>query len=466
MCSPMKKRAMVWLRRDLRIEDHTAWFHASHDAETVLPVFVLDASSFESFLPGKKPFGWFMNCLLALRADLRKQGKELYLLEGDPVREIPEFCRTHLIESVHFNKDYEPESIERDKKVTLALQALGVSANSYKDQVLFEEREILNGSGEPYRVFTAYKNQYFKRAALTPPEVLTRSLKKSAKIGAIPESRASESAWRKVEALAQEGEKEAHDHLPKPGESAAKKRLAEFIAHRLVDYPDHRNLPAIPGSARISPDLRAGTLSPRQVWTQVRNTPHVKKATQDQFLSEVAWRDFFMAVGFNFPRVYHGNFNAKYDRIEWRGSDRDFKAWCEGKTGYPIVDAGMRELVRTGFMHNRVRMITAMFLVKDLLIDWRRGEKFFLEHLIDGDRAVNNGNWQWCASTGCDAQPYFRIFNPRSQSLRFDTEGEYIRLNVPELRQLKGKAIHGPTSQAIVDHSMAYNRCIQAYKKA
>ncbi len=471
--------ALVWLRRDFRLRDQTALFTACREHPSVLPVFVLDPRILKEFAPGKKPHAAFFGALLSMRAELRAKEKDLLLIEGDPKKRIPELARTLQVQAVHCSKDYEPETRARDEAVRKALAQEGIGFQSYKDTVLFEESELLNGSGAPYKVFTPYKNAAFARLASAPPTPLglprMASLLNEATVNRLAIQQDSASLWKKVERLVQEGLKEAGGLIPATGEDAALKRLDLFIRKALASYSEGRNLPAISGTSRLSMDLRSGAISPRQVWTRIQSEKLISPQERSVFLSELCWRDFFHMVGFHFPHVYSGNYNAKYSRIAWRNDRAEFQAWCEGRTGYPIVDAGMRELVQSGFMHNRVRMITAMFLTKDLLIDWRWGEEFFRGHLVDGDLAVNNGNWQWSASTGCDAQPYFRIFNPTTQGQKFDREGEYIRHWVPELAQVQGKAIHTPPMgdlfgggtqypPPIVDHSQARNRCLLAFK--
>ncbi len=475
--SSLSPSALVWLRRDFRWIDQTAIAEAAQECGRVSLAFVIDPRTLAEFTPKLKPHAAFFGALLALRAELQAWGKDILLMEGDPAQKIPELCRMTGATHLYYNKDYEPAALERDRAVTRACHAQGTKVKAFKDQSLFEESEVLNGSDAPYKVFTAYKNACFKRLKDTPPQTLTAPhpdvlvTKSSA-------DAPGERLWKKLASLVEKGCLEAGGAIPPTGEKAAQRRLSHFIETALPDYSIGRNLPDRAGTSRISMDLRAGTLSPRQVWNTVTGTRGIAPAERDVFLAELIWRDFFMTIGFHFPRVFDSNYNEKYDRLKWRNDESEFQAWCQGRTGYPIVDAGMRELVQTGFMHNRVRMITAMFLVKDLLVDWKMGERFFRSHLVDGDAAVNNGNWQWCASTGCDAQPYFRIFNPTTQGLKFDGEGGYIRTYLPELGRLQGKKLHTPPEEfltqngpqtyppPLVDHSAARMRCLTAFNRA
>jgi len=452
---------LLWHRRDFRTRDNTALYEATRIGEGVIPFFVIDPETLADFEPGRKPHAYFFGALFSYRDALRAKGKDLLLIEGDPRTEIPKLCRAFGATRLSFNKDYETAGLARDREVTEHCQKLGVTVQSFKDHVLFEEREILNGSGNPFRVFTPYKSVCFRKLSLGPPAIVPGPRWSSImEAGRLPKSHTvkSGSLGKKILKMIAEGQAEATAGLAQmPGEKMALRRLADFIEGPLASYAERRNFPGLDGTSRISADLRSGALSPRTIWQAIESSG-VKRSERETFLTEILWRDFFIAIGFNFPEVFNGPFNHRYSKIVWRNHKSEFKAWCEGRTGYPIVDAGMRQLVQTGFMHNRVRMITAMFLVKDLLIDWRWGERFFRQHLIDGDLSVNNGNWQWSAGTGSDAQPFFRVFNPTEQGKRFDRERHYIRKWIPELDQPEYPA-------PIVDHAMARLRCLTAYKR-
>ena len=482
----MKDSALVWLRREFRAEDSRPLFEATKNHESVSVAFVIDDRVLEEFAPGLKPHAAFFGALLALQERFEKKGKSIRLLHGDPVEQIPRLAQELQVSAVYCSRDYEPANRKRDEQVAKKLSALGAKLCSLKDLVLHEESEILSGSQTPYKVFTPYKNAVFKVLKAQPPEVFPEVKWSHLKPRDPSKEKEDRSSWEKLRDLVDRGNAEAQGQIPETGEKAASRRLERFIETALADYPNGRNLPAIAGTSRLSMDLRSGALSPRQIWMRIREARELPPVARATFLSELVWRDFFHSVGFHFPEVFSGNFNRKFESIRWRNDRTEFKAWCEGRTGYPIVDAGMRELVSTGFMHNRVRMITAMFLTKDLLIDWKWGEAFFRQHLIDGDLPVNNGNWQWSASTGCDAQPYFRIFNPTTQGLKFDREGAYIRAWVPELASLNGKDLHEPSRTSIsspqleltprnskelypspiVDHAEARLACLLAFKAA
>lgn len=449
--------ALVWLRRDFRTEDHTALFQATAHADQVEVAFVLDPEALEPFAPGLKPHASFFGALLELRTHLQKRGADIHLLTGSPIDVIPALAKKIKATQVHAARDYEPLSRRRDQRVADALRTLGAELYLHKDTVLFEEAEILTGDRTPYRVFTPYRNAAFALAAkegIAPASAI--QWKHLHHWASSPPAQAKK--WEDLEVRVRTGIEQSGGAI-EPGEKAAHARLDQFLKTALNQYPEGRNLPAVPGTSRISQDLRNGALSPRQVWLAIQGTRASVEAKRI-FQSELVWRDFFHMIGFHYPHVFEGNYNSKYNSLRWRNDRKEFTAWCEGRTGFPIVDAGMRELVQTGFMHNRVRMITAMFLTKDLLVDWRWGEAFFRQHLVDGDLAVNNGNWQWCASTGVDAQPYFRIFNPTTQGEKFDPEQKYIRRFIPELDLL------GQYPEPMVDHKQARQRCLDAYKAA
>jgi deoxyribodipyrimidine photo-lyase len=452
------KKSVVWLRRDFRLADNPALSAATYDSDSVIPVFVFDPKIVSEFGPGAKPSLAFFGALLSLQEELIAIGKKIVFLEGDAEKVIPDFIFENKCNALYFNRDYEPFGRDRDLKVVNKLKSMETKVFHFKDHVLFEPHEVLNQSGEPYKVFTPYKNACFSRIAVNPP-VLHKKPKIESLISISEKlTLESSSVLKKINDLVQAGSKELTIPTPSFGEKAAMKRLKNFIDRSLSTYSDSRNALDHPeGTSHLSIDLRSGAISPRQIWIFVQGST-APKTHRNVFLSELLWRNFFITVGFHFPHVFESNFNSKYN-VRWKNRESDFLAWCEGRTGYPVVDAGMRELVQTGFMHNRARMIAAMFLTKDLLIDWRWGERFFRQHLMDAELAVNNGNWQWCASTGCDAQPYFRIFNPITQAKKFDPKGIYIRKWVPELSSLDAKAYPQP----IVDHAIARKECLSAY---
>ena len=469
-------KALVWLRRDFRLHDQAALHHAAKDCQSLVPVFILDPATLDSFAPGLKPHAAFFGSLLALREKLQSKGRDILLREGNPEKWIPELTRKFEVTTVYYNKDYEPQNRQRDLAVEAKLTLQGTRVRSFKDHVIFEESEVLSGAGTPMKVFTPYKNAALKRLkAEGLPAVLSAPQSESFDTTPFPDA-TSDALWKQIEEMVENGKAEASGLIPETGETAARVRLRKFLEGPVAKYADQRNFPAnSEGHSRLSMDFRAGSVSCRFALQSAWEN-EAPQAQRDLFISELFWHDFFIMIGHHFPHVFQGNFNAKYDGLKWRNDEAEFQAWCEGRTGYPIVDAGMRELVKSGFMHNRVRMVVAMFLVKDLLVDWRWGEKFFRQHLVDADWAINNGNWQWSASTGVDAAPYFRIFNPMTQGEKFDADGEYIRKWIPELARVPGKAIHkleksplllAPEYPAqVVDHSVARDRTLAAYNRA
>jgi deoxyribodipyrimidine photo-lyase len=418
-----------WFRRDLRLRDNTALLRAAAEGDRLVPVFVLDDAILARRDTGGARVRFLLGCLLELAARLAERGSRLIVLRGDPAVEIPRVARAVAAATVHWNKDYEPYARARDARVTDALAAAGVRACPWKDQVLFEEREILTNDGRPYTVYTPYARAWRTRTPAAPaglprlpplPEELdlpTVALPDAASLGFTSTA-----------------------DLPAPGEIAAHARLKRFVAEGLADYADARNRPAEPGTSQLSPYLRFGVISVRSVYAATSGRGTGPKT----FTGELVWRDFYQQLLFHHPNVEREAFRPPMRTLAWENDRGLFKAWQKGETGYPIVDAAMRQLHAVGWMHNRCRMIVASFLTKDLLIDWRWGERHFMRELVDGDLAANNGGWQWAASTGTDAQPWFRIFNPVAQGERFDPDGDYVRHWLPELRDVPTRFIHRP----------------------
>lgn len=428
-------RALVWFRRDLRDYDHAALSLALCEARAVFCVFVFDTDILDA-LPHREDrrveFIW--HSVRELDARLTAAGGGLIVEHGRAREVLPRLAESLRVEAVYANRDYEPEAVLRDAAVREALAASGIVFVSPKDQVVFDPEEVVSASGRPYSVFTPYRNAWLARlseADLAPHPV------------ALAGGRLAPPPRRGVPAL------EALGFRPtnllrlnvKPGVSGARAAWEAFRESRLAGYDALRDRPDLDATSHLSVHLRFGTCSVREL---VRHAHHAHGRGAKTWLSELVWREFFQMILHFHPRVVDHAFRPEFDDLPWPGGEADFLAWCEGRTGYPIVDAGMRELAATGFMHNRVRMIVASFLTKDLAVDWRRGERHFARLLLDYDLAANNGNWQWAASTGCDAQPWFRIFNPVTQSEKFDPEGRYIRRWVPELAPLPDAAIHAP----------------------
>lgn len=427
-------RALVWFRRDLRDYDHAALSRALSEARAVFCAFVFDTDILDR-LPDRadRRVEFIWHSVRELDAALTAMGGGLIVLYGRAVEEIPRLARSLAVDAVYANRDYEPGAIVRDAAVKAALESTGIAFHTPKDQVVFDPQEIMTATGRPYAVFTPYRNAWLARlqeADLAPYGVADRA-HRLARPGTkgLPTLEALGFAPTDVLRLG-----------VKPGMSGAKAAWASF-RERLPTYHETRDRPDLDATSRLSVHLRFGTVSVREL---VRHAHHTPGRGAQTWLAELVWREFFQMILYHHPRVVEHAFRPEFDDLPWPGSEQDFAAWCEGRTGYPIVDAGMRELAATGFMHNRVRMIVASFLTKDLAVDWRRGERHFARLLLDFDLASNNGNWQWAASTGCDAQPWFRIFNPVTQSEKFDPEGRYIRRWVPELAALPASWIHAP----------------------
>lgn len=426
---------ICWLRRDLRLQDNAALYHALRGSLPVLPVFIFDTNILDKLENRKdRRVQFIYDALEGMQAQLQKLGSTLHVLHGSPEACFKELLNTYDIQAVFTNNDYEPYATARDESVKKLLQSSGIGFHAFKDQVIFEKNEVVKDNGEPYTVFTPYSKKW--KALLQDFHTKSYNTKKYfsnfLKAKPIP-----------IPALTSIGfEKTAHDF---PSEKTDEK----LISH----YEKTRDFPGINGTSKLGVHLRFGTISIKQLAKEALSL-------SPTFVNELIWRDFYQMILWHFPQVGKGKaFKPAYDNIVWRNNMDDFEKWCAGKTGYPIVDAGMRELNETGFMHNRVRMIVASFLTKHLLLDWRLGEAYFAEKLLDYDLAANNGGWQWAAGSGCDAAPYFRIFNPYLQTKKFDPRLEYINKWVPELNELS-------YPKPIVDHEFARERCLAAYKKA
>ncbi len=432
-------RGLVWFRRDLRVHDHPALATALDECDEIVPLFVFDEPLLDSRLFGSACVTFMLGCLRDLAGSLAARGLHLTWRRGDPVEEIVKAARDLKADAVYWNRDYEPAALERDRVVTRQLARDRIVARTFKDHVVFEAGEILSGTGTPLQRYGAYRKRWWAKWRDAAPAVLPPA---SRQAGSGPAGPAIELP---------SPEDLGYRSLPlefKPGEKEARRRLKWFLKGPIKDYGTGRNRPGIDGTSKLSPHFRFGTLS-------ARSAVHAALAPWDTlgplwragvktWVDELVWRDFFQQILASFPRVATGPFRPTADMPSPRKDTRLYRAWCEGRTGFPLVDAGMRQLNQWGWMHNRVRMVVASFLVKDLRIDWRKGERYFMDHLLDADLAANNGNWQWCASTGTDAMPGYRIFNPALQSKKFDPDGDYIRQYVPELKGLPARLIHQP----------------------
>lgn len=474
---------LVWFRRDLRTTDHAALYHALKRCRQVHCVFVFDTAILDALPRADRRVEFIRESLVALDADLRELAGQpeagLIVWHGAARDALPRLARQLGVQAVFANHDYEPQALERDAMVRGALADAGIVLATSKDQVVFERDEVLTQGGTPYGVFTPYKNNWLKKvdgfflspypveryaAALAPrPEGLRQPVPTLQDIGFAPTNLAS---------------------LKIPTGAAGGDALLADFAERIDSYQATRDFPAIKGPSYLSVHLRFGTVSVRQLASMAWQRQLDGSAGAATWLSELVWRDFYFQILHHYPHVVGHAFKPEYDAIAWehgKQAEALFAAWCEGRTGYPLVDAAMAQINQTGYMHNRLRMVVASFLVKDLGIDWRWGERYFAEHLNDFDLAANNGGWQWASSSGCDAQPYFRIFNPVSQSEKFDAEGKFIRKYLPQLADLPNAALHAPWTalpidlqaagvvlgrnypQPLVDHAVARETTLQRY---
>ena len=433
--------ALVWFRRDLRADDHAALYHALKAARKVWCVFILDRDILDPLPRADRRVEFIVDSLHALDAQLRALNPDARLVvrHAHAATALPRLADELHVQAVYASHDDEPAAIARDHAVRGSLAEMGIALHTAKDHVVFERNEVLTATGKPYSVFTPYKNAWLKK--LEPFYVKAYPVARYADaLAPLPDDVPAH-----LPTLSGIGFESTnlHELALGAGSEGAQALLADFLP-RIDRYDVARDFPSVKGPSYLSMHLRFGTVSIRQLAREAH--AHRSKGAQT-WLSELVWRDFYHQVLHHHPHVTGSAFKPAYDAIKWeRGKHADtlFAAWCHGRTGYPLVDAAMAQINQTGYMHNRLRMVVASFLVKDLGIDWRRGEAYFAEKLNDFDLAANNGGWQWAASTGCDAQPYFRIFNPVTQSEKFDAEGKFIRRYLPELAGLSNKAIHAP----------------------
>lgn len=426
---------LFWFRRDLRLHDNAGLYHALKSGHSVLPVFIFDTEILDKLEDKKDRRVEFIHeSICELQSQLTQLGSTLIVKHGKPAEIWKQLMDEYDIAEVHTNHDYEPYALVRDKAIGEFLNARGTAFYTHKDQCIFEKSEVLSRAGTPYTVFTPYSRKWKEKVN----EFYLRSYPTEAYFDAFLKTKPLE-----IPSLERMGFEATGQPFP------PKTVRNELIEH----YKEQRDIPSIPGTSRLSVHLRFGTIS-------VRELARKAQTLNETFLNELIWRDFYMQILWHFPHVGQGKaFRPEYDKIEWRHDEAQFQKWCEGRTGYPIVDAGMRELNATGFMHNRVRMVVASFLTKHLLIDWRWGEAYFAQKLLDYDLSANNGGWQWASGSGTDAAPYFRIFNPASQTQKFDPQLVYIKKWVPEISSLE-------YPQPIVDHAFARERCLKVYQKA
>jgi len=463
-------RALVWFRRDLRIDDQAALYHALKSAKQVFCAFILDRDILDQLPRADRRVEFILGALQVLDEDLRAQGGALIVRHGFATDEIPRLAAELGVQAVFTNHDDEPQALKRDAMVAELLKSLGTELRTFKDHVIFERREVMTGTGGPYGVFTPYKNAWLRLVndfylSSYPVERYAKALAKHKLANGVPTLK--DIGFEPGGLIAHVGQ----------GRHGAEALLGDFL-DRMDQYDEKRDFPALKGPSYLSVHLRFGTVSIRRLASLAHERMQGGSHGAEVWLSELIWRDFYHQVMHHHPHAMTASFRPEYDAIEWEtGAEADalFEAWCEGRTGYPLVDAAMRQLKATGYMHNRLRMVAASFLSKDLGIHWQRGEAWFAEQLLDYDLAANNGGWQWASSSGCDAQPYFRIFNPTAQSEKFDAQGKFIRRYCSELAELDGKAIHDPWARAplamqgssypkpIVDHAAARERTLARY---
>ncbi|MGB1315141.1 MAG: cryptochrome/photolyase family protein [Chitinophagales bacterium] len=418
---------IFWFRRDLRLEDNVGLQKALDSDFPVIPIFIFDDKILENLPKDDARLCFIYDCLDKINKELKEFDSSLLCRKGNPIEVWKTLITKFEIQAVFTNKDYETYAIQRDKKVEALLKSNNIPFNAYKDQVVFEENEVTKADGLPYTVYTPYKNKWiekFKSNPVLPIENMNYNNFCSKQFD--------------------------FPSLIEIGFERSNIKVKGFDISNLDNYSEARDFPAKDEGSYLSPHLRFGTINPRTIIHKLKNVDSV-------FVSELIWREFFMQILFHFPKVVTNNFKAKYDNIKWRNNKAEFEKWCNGETGYPLVDAGMRQLNETGYMHNRVRMVVASFLIKHLLIHWSWGEAYFAEKLLDYDLSANNGNWQWAAGTGCDAAPYFRVFNPITQFKKFDKDFKYVRKWVPEF-----EGFNYP--KPMVDHKMARERVLEAYK--
>ncbi len=461
--SPRFDKSLVWFRRDLRLVDHAALHHALANSRQVFCAFIFDKDILDPLLllnPADRRVAFIHASLVELDAELQKQGGGLIVRHARAASEIPALAAELGAEAVFINHDYEPAAVKRDATVEKALKKEGRVLESYKDQVIFEKEEVLSLAGKPFSVFTPYKNAWlkkFQQAAGGLDASLLAPYETRAKKGqlCVP---AKNPVMPSLKKMGFEACDLAALKIP-TGMRGGQALLKDFLP-RMQHYRAARDFPAIKGPSYLSVHLRFGTVSIRTLARYAMEAMQSGTGGEGApvWLSELVWRDFYFMILHHHPHVAGNAFKPEYDRIKWESgakADAAFTAWCEGKTGYPLVDAAMLQLNQTGYMHNRLRMVTACFLIKDLGIDWRRGEAYFAQHLNDFDLSANNGGWQWASSSGCDAQPYFRIFNPVTQSEKFDTEGKFIKRYLPQLAKLHAKHIHAPWLLSTMELQMA-----------
>ncbi|SNR14263.1 cryptochrome/photolyase family protein [Tenacibaculum jejuense] len=430
----MDKISIFWFRRDLRIDDNHGLLEALQSGRKILPIFIFDKNILDK-LPKKDARLEFIHSRLSLlHKTFQEKGGNLSTFYSTPIEAFETLTEKFAIENVYTNKDYEPYALDRDHNIEEFLFSKGIGFKSFKDHVIFEEKEVVKDDGNPYKVYTPYSKKWLAKFKTIP-------------LNLFPSEEHLDQIFT--------SESKGIHSMSELGFEPSGIKIPDYdVSQQIIDeYEAKRNFPAVKGTSKLGLHLRFGSYSTRKAVQEANKSENIT------FLKELIWREFFIQILWHYPHTVKDSFKPQYDRIEWRNNEEDFKRWCEGKTGYPLVDAGMRELNKTGFMHNRVRMLVGSFLCKHLLIDWRWGEAYFAEKLLDFELSSNVGNWQWVAGCGVDAAPYFRIFNPTTQIKKFDKELKYIKKWVPEFQELT-------YAKEMVDHKFARERCLTTYKNA
>ena len=429
--------ALFWFRQDLRCRDNPALALACKNHQKLIPIYIKEP---KPDLPmGRAQQWWLYHSLLSLKNDLNNVGLDLHFRQAEPLVLLKELIVQHRVEAVYWNRCYEPMNMSRDQLIKAELKAMSIKVISCNGSLLHEPWEVLNRSDTFFKIFTPYWRQCLRQIQERPLIQVSEWPSNQ------PVSTESLAEWNLLPRHPNWAEEFSHHW--QPGESSALVKLEHFIGNQLQSYKELRNEPAILGTSRLSPHLHFGEISPRQIWSalqQVMQNPNSNLLSIQTYLSEIGWREFSYYLLYHYPQLIDTNFKRQFDRFPWQKDEVNLRLWQKGLTGYPIVDAGMRELWRTGYMHNRVRMITASFLSKDLMIDWRKGAAWFWDTLLDADLANNSASWQWVAGSGVDAAPYYRIFNPVLQGQKFDPQGEYVKRWIPELAAVSKQWVHQP----------------------
>jgi deoxyribodipyrimidine photo-lyase len=454
-----------WFRRDLRLTDNTALNQAADEGKSVIPVYILSIWKKKHRWTGSTRQQFLCGSLASLAKNIEAIGSRLLFRAGAAEVELERLAKETGATAIYWNRDYDPFGRKVESRVRDMCARIGIACHDFKDSVMHEPGEILTGTGQPYRVYTPYSKNWLSQPKVAPlPAIKSMGAAPSAELMSLP-----------IPTLAYWDLPPCTAQIPEPGERAARDRMRNVIESGIISrYGEQRNTPAGQTTSRLGQDLRFGLISIRELYARALAASGPAASIQT-YIKELAWREFYMAILWHYPEVFEREFNPDFQDIPWEGTEEDFQRWCQGRTGFPIVDAGMRELLGTGFIHNRVRMIVSMFLTKDLHCHWKLGESYFMQHLVDGENASNNGGWQWSAGTGADAAPYFRIQNPWTQTKRYDPDGSYIKQWVPELKDVPAEKLMEPPAPGLtiatgypapmVDHATERDRCLERFAR-